>query len=81
MEAAGKMKGAVGQQRLPDDFIRKTEIAFPSSLDEQSEIVRRLDKKIHAAVALKDNLKQQMNNIVALRKAYFREAFESEAQE
>ena|GEM_PF-805140 len=81
MEAVGKMQGAVGQQRLPDAFIRKTQIAFPSSLDAQREIVKNLQGQVDRASELKHDLNKQKKNVIALREAYYRESFESEAQE
>ncbi|OPY61025.1 MAG: Type I restriction modification DNA specificity domain protein [Pelotomaculum sp. PtaU1.Bin065] len=76
--AATKMQGAVGQQRLPDTFIRETEAAFPRSVDEQKEIINALSEEVNHCAKLIKDLRKQQENITALRECVFKEAFGNE---
>lgn len=76
--AATKMQGAVGQQRLPDTFIRETEVAFPKSVDEQKKITNALSEEISCSATLIKKLWKQQENIAALRACVFKEAFGNE---
>lgn len=76
--AATKMKGAVGQQRLPDTFIRETEVAFPRSVDEQKRITNMLNEEVNRCAKLIKDLRKQQENITALRECVFKEAFGNE---
>lgn len=77
-QAAEKMQGAVGQQRLPEEVIRNTPVAFPDSTDEQREIIAALESEIAIARKLIRDLRKQQENLSALRACIFREAFGNE---
>lgn len=77
-QAETNLQGAVGQQRLPDCFIRQTAVSFPKSTDEQKRIIDALNTEIAQCASLIAKLRKQQKNIEALRACIFREAFRSE---
>lgn len=74
-KAEEHMQGAVGQQRLPESFLRETSISFPKAFDTQRAIVEEVMTKIKKSYSIKHKLTQQLTNLASLRSALYREAF------
>ena len=74
-EAKNKMSGAVGQQRVPVEFLKEYTIALPS-LPEQKAIV----KKIETAFAFADKAQAAITNVLEqakqLKQSILKRAFE-----
>ena len=75
--AENYMQGAVGQQRLPDDFLRSTIIPLPP-LKEQKEIISSLNSQNIKTATLKKCLFDQLSYIEALSSSILRQAFMGE---
>ena len=73
-EAEQHFSGAVGQQRVPDDFLRDLEIPLPS-LAEQKKIVKPLLANLHRAAKMKMAMQVQAEAIAALPESILSRAF------
>ena len=68
LNAANYMQGAVGQQRLPEDYLFNTYIPLPP-LEEQKRIVGIIDDKLNIIEKLKrSNIKQKENREALFKK-------------
>jgi type I restriction enzyme S subunit len=74
LSAENYMQGAVGQQRLPDDYLCTTQIPLPP-LAEQKRIVGIIEKKFKAIEKAKQAAEEQLKAAEALQGAYLREVF------
>ncbi len=79
-EGAARMGGAVGQQRVPKEFIENYVIPVPP-LPEQQRIVGILDKAFEAIATAKANAEKNIQNARALFTSYLYRVFECEFQE
>jgi type I restriction enzyme S subunit len=73
-EGAERMGGAVGQQRVPKDFIESYRIPVPP-LVEQRRIVGMLDEAFEGIATIKANAEKNLQNAHALFESYLRFAF------
>jgi type I restriction enzyme S subunit len=68
-EAKKNMHGAAGQQRVPVDFLRETEIPIPP-LDEQCRIAARIEELTCPAVEVRKLQSQSTNSFESLLPSY-----------
>jgi type I restriction enzyme S subunit len=73
-EGAARMGGAVGQQRVPKEFIEKYPIPLPP-LQEQQRIVGILDKAFAAIATAKANTEKNLHNARALFDSHLESVF------
>lgn len=73
-EAAKNFTGSVGQQRVPKEFLEKTEISLPST-DKQKQLAHYLSEKIATVEQLKSHLQNQLDSINQLPAALLKQAF------
>jgi type I restriction enzyme S subunit len=79
-DATAHFSGAVGQQRVPEDYIASLEILLPP-LDDQRLIVARIQKQFDQIEKARAAAAVQVKSAKALPAAYLREVFEgSEAE-
>lgn len=76
-EATAYFTGAVGQQRVPENYLADLDIPLPP-LDEQKRIVAILHGKRLAAEQLQNNFEEQLNITNKLPMAILRKAFSGE---
>jgi type I restriction enzyme S subunit len=76
-EAKTNMKGAVGQQRVPKNFIEEYNITLPK-ISEQKEIVRLLDKFLSVEDKVKSTCQNTLEAIATMRKSILAKAFRGE---
>lgn len=74
-EAAGHFSGAVGQQRLPEDYLGELEIPLPP-LAEQERIAGRLTEQLGAVERARAAAAQRLAAAEALPAALLREVFD-----
>lgn len=74
-EATNHFTGAVGQQRVPDDFLRFLEVPLPS-VPEQNRILTVLHERITAVNKARLAIEEQRLAIEAMPGALLRSAFE-----
>ena len=77
IEAMNYFTGAVGQQRVPDRFLRELEIPLPP-LHEQKRIAAILRERMTAVERARKAAEEQLENINALPGALLRQAFRGE---
>jgi restriction endonuclease S subunit len=75
--AVTKMTGTSGLKRVPKEFIENYKIMLPS-LEEQEEIVNKLDGLSEKIKTLRELQKSQLEDLKLLEKAYLKEAFNGE---
>ncbi len=75
--ATNYFTGAVGQQRVPDSFLKSLEIPLPP-LDEQRRIANRLNEQLAAVESARKAAEEQLQAARQLSSAYLRDVFESE---
>ena len=73
-EGVARMGGAVGQQRIPRDFIENYRIPLPPPR-EQHRIVGILDKAFDAMALAKDNAEKSLQNAPLLYESYLQAVF------
>lgn len=71
------MTGAVGQKRVPADYLRDCEIPVPS-LDEQKRIVAEIESRFERADALETAVDRALNDAEKLKQAVLKKAFRGE---
>lgn len=76
-EATSHFTGAVGQQRVPDDFLKTLEIPLPP-LVEQQRIAAVLREQMAAVEKARAAAEEELNTINALPAALLRRAFSGE---
>lgn len=76
-EATAYFTGAVGQQRIPEDFLINYVIPFPP-LPEQKRIVAKLQELMQEAERARTACERQLEAAQSLPAAYLWEVFESE---
>jgi type I restriction enzyme S subunit len=78
-EGAARMGGAVGQQRVPRDFIEKYSIPLPP-IQEQKRIVGILDEVFAAIAKAKANAEKNLQNVRALFESHLDAVFTHHGQ-
>ena len=73
-EGAARMGGAVGQQRVPKEFIESYPIPYPPR-SEQRRIVGILDKAFEGIAIAKANTEKNLKNARAIFESYLNEIF------
>lgn len=76
-KAISFMTGAVGQKRVPADYLRDCEIPVPS-LDEQKRIVAEIESRFERADALETAVDRALNDAEKLKQAVLKKAFSGE---
>ena len=77
VSATAHFTGAVGQQRVPDDYIASLKIPLPS-LPEQKRIAAVLKEQITEAEKLIQSIENEIETIKSLPSALLRKAFKGE---
>lgn len=72
--AMRSFQGAVGQQRVPTDFLTNLTIPLPP-LEMQKSIALELEKKLESVEKLKSALQEKLQAIEVMPQAYLREVF------
>jgi type I restriction enzyme S subunit len=72
--------GAVGQQRVPDGFLKSLEIPLPP-LTEQQRIAAKLNEQMTAISQARQAAQEQLRAARALSSAYLRDVFEGQGAE
>ena len=67
-------QGAVGQQRLPDTFLKEAKIPLPS-FDEQCRIAAEIERQFSIVEKAKQAAMEQLDTITAMPAAILRQAF------
>lgn len=75
-EAMQQFTGAVGQQRVPAEFLKELQIPLPP-LSEQKRIAKILGEQLKAVEKARTAAQQQLEAAKSLPKSYLREVFES----
>ena len=68
------MQGSVGQQRVPRRFFESYNLKLPT-IEEQKEIVRRLDSLLTKEQQIKEIAENVLNNIKTMKKKILGMAF------
>lgn len=76
-KAISFMTGAVGQKRVPADYLRDCEIPVPT-LDEQKRIVAEIESRFERADALETAVDRALSNAEKLKQAVLKKAFSGE---
>ncbi len=76
-KAISFMTGAVGQKRVPADYLRDCEIPVPS-LGEQKRIVAEIESRFERADALETAVDRALNDAEKLKQAVLKKAFSGE---
>ncbi len=76
-EATSHFSGAVGQQRVPDKFLKSLEIPVPP-LDEQKRIAARLDEQMRHIEQARQAAEESLSAAWELPSRYLREVFEND---
>ena len=76
-EAARHFTGAVGQQRVPQDFLANIKIPLPP-ITIQKEIADYLQFRLTCVEEAKQAVKAELEAVKSLKQAYLREVFSSE---
>lgn len=76
-KAISFMTGAVGQKRVPADYLRDCEIPVPT-LAEQEKIVAEIESRFERADALETAVDRALNDAEKLKQAVLKKAFSGE---
>ena len=76
-EATAYFTGAVGQQRVPDEFLSNYTIPLPP-IEEQQRIASELKEKMTQVEKLRSSIEKQLDAINALPQVILRKAFAGE---
>jgi len=76
-EATGYFTGAVGQQRIPKEFLINYVIPLPP-LEDQCRIIAKIQELMQEVERARTACEKQLEAVKALPSAYLREVFESE---
>jgi type I restriction enzyme S subunit len=76
-EAKRYFTSSVGQQRVPEEFIKKTEIPLPP-LSEQERIVKYLDELREKVDRMKKLQQEQLSELKELKNSILNKAFKGE---
>jgi type I restriction enzyme S subunit len=79
-DAENHLQGAVGQQRLPDQYLKDIAIPLPP-LDEQRRIAEEIERQLAIVDKAKKAAEEQLEVVFALPAAILRLAFNDELQE
>jgi restriction endonuclease S subunit len=77
LDAKNNMQGAVGQQRLPEGYLKETIIPLPP-ISEQKIIIEKLNSKDNKIRKIINSIIEQLSYIEALRSSILRQAFRGE---
>jgi type I restriction enzyme S subunit len=77
LDAGNNMQGAVGQQRLPENYLKDTLIPLPSK-NEQIIIIKDLKLKNNKIQKIMENVTEQLSFIEVLQSSILRQAFRGE---
>jgi type I restriction enzyme S subunit len=80
LEGKKLMTGAVGQKRVPRNYLESLLLPV-CSLDEQREIIRNIDSRFERAKVLEDVVEQGLDKIEQLKKSILKQAFEGKLVE
>lgn len=78
-EGKNRMTGAVGQKRLPVDYVSNQKLIIPP-IPEQQRIVAILDKAFAAIANAKANAEQNLKNAKELFESYLQGVFENKGE-
>lgn len=73
--AKGFMSGAVGQQRVPKDYLQNTEFNLPK-IEEQQKIVEEIEKRFEVADILEKSVIEGLEKSKQLKQSILKKAFE-----
>lgn len=76
LEAKEHFRGAVGQQRVPEEFIKSSLIPVPPSVEIQRRIMARIEAIVAEVKRARELLKQMRNDIERLMASVLVETFE-----
>lgn len=74
-QAAQSMTGAVGQRRVPKQFLETLEIPLPP-LAEQEQIVSEIEKRLSVAEKVEESIRIALEKAERLRQSILKKAFE-----
>jgi type I restriction enzyme S subunit len=74
-EAKSHFTGAVGQQRVPKDFIEEYEILYPESKEEQLKLLKKIEKSNTEIHEINNLLDQKLSAIDQLPSSLLNEVF------
>jgi len=80
-EIEGLGEGASGQTELSRKIIERINVSFPSSKDQQKQIVAILDKAFAAIDTAKANAEQNLQNAKALFESYLQNVFSTKGDD
>lgn len=75
-EAAHHMTGAVGQKRVPTDFIKQSLIPLPPTIEDQKRVVAEIEKQFSRLDEAVDSLKRIQANLKRYKAAVLKAAVE-----
>lgn len=80
-EAAHHMTGAVGQKRVPTDFLKQSTIVIPSTIEDQKRIVAEIEKQFSRLDEAVTALKRIQANLKRYKAAVLKAAVEGRLTE
>ncbi|MBI5484396.1 MAG: restriction endonuclease subunit S [Deltaproteobacteria bacterium] len=80
-EAAHHMTGAVGQKRVPTDFIKQSLIPLPTTIEDQQQIVAEIEKQFSRLDEAVASLKRIQSNLKRYKAAVLKDAVEGKLTE
>ena len=70
-----KFTGAVGQQRVPKDFIEEYEILYPESKEEQIKLLKKIEKSNDEIHKINEMINHKLSAISLLPSSLLNEVF------
>lgn len=75
-KAQNAMTGAVGQRRVSADYLKNTIINIPSTIAEQQQIVKEIEKRLKVADKIEAVIRQNIDKAEQLKQSILKKAFE-----
>lgn len=75
-KAQNAMTGAVGQRRVSADYLKNTIINIPSTIAEQQQIVKEIEKRLKVADRIEAVIRQNIDKAEQLKQSILKKAFE-----
>ena len=75
-KAQNAMTGAVGQRRVSADYLKNTIINIPSTIAEQQQIVKEIEKRLKVADRIEAVIRQNLDKAEQLKQSILKKAFE-----
>lgn len=75
-KAQNAMTGAVGQRRVSADYLKNTIINIPSTIAEQQQIVKEIEKRLKVADRIETVIRQNLDKAEQLKQSILKKAFE-----